>query len=145
MRLIVNNPFVALANRQMTAPSRARMRAAQKRALAKVTDDRRVLNKVWRQWRAERRAAILNGPFGDAALELIGFLDTVAVADTAMIVGMIEAGPWRQADADTRFEILSLADAALVSLRERNKLPPFDDLLPGPPRDAFLQIRELLR
>ena len=54
-------------------------------------------------------------------------------------------GTWRNADDDKRFQILSIVNAAIVSLRERHKLPPFEDPLPGAPLNAFLVIRELLR
>jgi hypothetical protein len=44
-----------------------------------------------------------------------------------------------------RFEILALVDAAIVRLRERSALTPFDDPLPHEPPNAFQIIKELLR
>jgi hypothetical protein len=53
----------------------------------------------------------------------------------------MRSGPWRAADANTRFLILTLVDAAIIRLREAAELPPFDDL-----RDeTFVIIRKELQ
>ena len=62
----------------------------------------------------------------------------------AALVATIEQGPWRQADTDVRFEILSLIDGVIVTLRERHGFPPFDDALPDERLNVFLTVRELL-
>jgi hypothetical protein len=35
------------------------------------------------------------------------------------LVEFVKAGPWADADADTRFEILSLLDAVIIKRREK--------------------------
>ena len=52
--------------------------------------------------------------------------------------------PWYGADSDTRFQVLRLIDMALVQLRERHGLPPFNDALPDEPPTVFQIIREEL-
>jgi hypothetical protein len=64
--------------------------------------------------------------------------------DGAALVSLVEAGPWRHADRDTRFEVLALIDTAIVSLRTRCDLLPFDDALPGDRPNVFPLIREVL-
>ena len=62
----------------------------------------------------------------------------------AALIELIKGGPWRHAAAETRFEVLVLIDTAIVGLRTRCGLPPFDDALPGDRPNVFLHIREVL-
>jgi hypothetical protein len=140
----IPNPFLALAERQIANPVKARMKAAQKRALKKVADDRATLFKVYKQWQAGRREALLAGPYGDAFRDVMVALDGVTLADIDNIHAMVIAGPWRTAPADIRFELLNLIDAVLIELRERADLPPFNDPLPGDQPDIFQHVKEAL-
>lgn len=136
--------FLDLADRQIAAPVKARQHAAEKRAAGKATDNQGRLRLAWRRWRDEQREALLAGPHGDAARSLIAFLKTMTLDQGAALVATIEQGPWRQADTDVRFEILSLIDGVIVTLRERHGFPPFDDALPDERLNVFLTVRELL-
>lgn len=100
--------------------------------------------KLWRQWRQERIATLLAGPYSADAQALVQFLDDLSSA--AELIEFVKRGRWRQADADTRFLIASLIDIAIVEVREIRGLPPFDDALPfsDEPLTAFEQIREIL-
>jgi hypothetical protein len=142
--------FLDLAERQIAAPRKARMRAAEARAARKAAADealaeRGEMFRRWKRWRKERVAAVLNGPHSDAARELVGFLESMTLADEAALLAFVKQGPWREADSDTRFEILALVDTAIVRLRERDELVPIDDPLPDAPPGAFLLLREWLR
>ena len=89
---------------------------------------------------------MLAGPRGTKARELLEFLQAMSLDDGPQLVEFVRAGDWHYADADTRFEILSLINTAITALRERQGLPPFDDGIP--PDDeptAFLAIREAFR
>jgi hypothetical protein len=141
--MAVNNPFLDVAARQIAAPVQARMRAARTRALRKALKERDDAHALWRVWRHERVERLLAGPYGADARALIEVLDRATLSSD--FVGVVRRGPWPCADADTRFEILALIDTAIIALRERQKLPPFNDPIGDAPRDAFLQIRELLR
>jgi len=137
------DPFLDLAARQIASPVKARMRAAQKRAMTKALKERDDAHHLWRLWRRERVEALLAGPHGDDARALVDFLEQMTLASTNELVNFIQRGPWREADDDTRFEILSLVDAAIIALREKVELPPIDDPIDG--TDAFLEIRSMLR
>jgi hypothetical protein len=142
------NAFLDLADRQNAAPIRARQRAVEKRAERKG-NGRDYLISSWRQWRDEpceirNRCALLASQQGDVARALITFLASMTLHDGTALVELVKAGPWQQADRDTRFEILRLIDAAIIALREAHGLVPFDDALPGEPASVFLLIREAL-
>jgi hypothetical protein len=142
------NAFTATGLRQISAPAMARQRAAGKRArraAEKAPDERAALNHGWRSWRRERLETLLAGPHGPAAGELIAFLAAMTLADAAALLARVAQGPWREADANTRFEILALIDDTIVELRERAGLAPFSDPLPGQPPNVFLLLREALR
>ena len=137
------NAFEQLAELQIPAPRKARQRAAEKRAEKAQTEKKQQLA-VWRAWRKERREALLAGPHAQAARELAGLLDTLTLNDGDELIERVRRGPWREADADTRFQILSLIDNALIALRERHGLAPIDDALPGEEPNVFLVLREEL-
>ena len=138
------NAFLDLADRQITAPVKARQRAAEKRAARKAVDSRDQLNVAWRRWHDEKREALLVGPHGDAARHLIAFLGNMTLDQGAELVALVKAGPWRHTDGDTRFEIMALIDAHIIKLRERSNLPPFDDALTSARPNVFPVIREVL-
>jgi hypothetical protein len=139
------NPWAELADRQMASPAKARQRAAERRAAA--DKERAALQKAWRAWRHERIAELLSGPYGEAAQALRGFLNEMRINDGPALVAAVEAGPWRDADSDTRHEILAIVDLSIILLREKSGLPPFSDALPfsDEPPTVFEIIREALR
>ena len=136
--------FLQLAERQIVTPRKARMRTAEKRAMRKALNERNAQMKLWRQWRQERIAQLLAGPHSADAQALVRFLDDLSSA--AELIEFVKRGPWRQTDADTRFLIASLIDIAIIEVREKRGLPPFDDAMPfgDEPLTAFEQIREIL-
>jgi hypothetical protein len=141
------NAFEELAERQIAAPRKARMRAAEKRAATaaeKALAERERMADMWRRWRRERVDQLVNGSHGEAARTLVAFLDAMTLADATALIALVEGGPWRAADADTRFLLLALIDGAIVTLRERAGLAPIDDALPGEPPATFQIIREML-
>lgn len=146
------NAFLDLAERQIAAPRKAQMRAAEKRtarriAMEKALDERDTQLKAWCAWRRERVEALLSGPHGQAARDLCGFLAGMTLASAGELIEFVRQGPWRSTDSDTRFEILSLVDAAIIRMREKHELPPFDDAAPfsDEPLTAFQIVRDQLR
>jgi hypothetical protein len=142
----MTNPFLDVAELQVSAPRKARARAAEKRAAAKL-DERDKLAEKRHAAQRKRLDALLAGPHGSAAQALIAFLQGMTLASAGELVEVVRAGPWLTADADTRFEVLALVDTEIVALRERHELVPFDDALPfsDEPPGAFLQLREWLK
>jgi hypothetical protein len=142
------NAFAEIGARQISAPAKARQRAVEKRARKaeqKALAERDTLHRGWKKWRRERIEVLLSGPHGNAARDLVAFLADMTLDDASALLTRVKQGPWRSCDADTRFEVLSLIDAAIIRLRERADMPAFDDPLPGQPPNAFLILRECLR
>ena len=146
------NAFLEFAEKQTPAAVKARQRAAEKRrataaekALVKAAAEREDLFFLWRRWRKERLDALLAGPHAVAAGELVTFLNAMTLEDGARLIEFVRAADWARADADTKFEILSLINAAITALRERAELPPFSDPLPDEKSTAFLILREMFR
>jgi hypothetical protein len=138
------NAFLALADRQIAAPIKARRRAVEKR-VRKAAAERELLSAAWRQRQGQRRDALLTGPYGDDARHLIGVLKGMAFDQGAALIRLIDAGPWRDANVEVRFEILALIDEHIVDLRARHGLPPFDDNLPDEQLTVFQIVREALQ
>ena len=137
------NAFLDLAERQIAAPPKSRLRAAEKRAARKAAEERAQFNAAWQRWRNEQREKLLAGPYGEQFQRLIGFLDDMGLHDSVALIGMVEA-EWKHADADMRFAALSLIDSAIITLRERHGLPTFDDPLPDEAPNVFQIIHEVL-
>jgi hypothetical protein len=134
-----NTPAVVKAHQRATAKRRAK---AEEKALQERDD----LFRLWTQWRHERVETLLSGPHGAKAQALLAFLQKMSLDDGPQLIELVRAGDWRHADPDTRFEILSLINTALVALRERHGLSPIDDGIPPDEEPtAFVVIRELFR
>ena len=142
------NAFLDYAEKQTPATVKARQRAAEKRratAAEKALAERDDLFHLWKLYRQERLDALLSGQHGDAARELVAFLRAMALDDGDRLVEFVRAAGWARADADTKFEVLSLINATITALRERAKLPPIDDALPDETPTTFIIIREMFR
>jgi hypothetical protein len=142
------NAFLDYAEKQTPAAVKARQRAVEKRrakAAEKALAERDDLFHLWKQWRREQLEALLSGPHGAAAQELVAFLQTMTLDDGARLLEFVRAAGRGNVDADTKFEVLALINHAITALRERAKLPPFDDPLDGEKTSTFLLIRELFR
>jgi hypothetical protein len=113
----------------------------QHRARNQALEERDRMVAIWRSWRKERLETLLAGPHGEAARELMATLEHMPPAP--QLIEMLRHGPWRTADADTRFLVLSLVDGAIVHLREKRGLPPFDDALPDERPNVFLLLQEM--
>jgi hypothetical protein len=146
------NPFLAFAEKQTSPAAKVRQLAAERRRLTaaekaatKALAEREDLFRLYKKQRRQRLDELLAGPHRAAAQELIAFLKTMLLEDEARLIEVVHAAGWVRADINTKFEVLSLVDAALVGLRERDGLPPFSDPLPHQTPSAFLVIREMFR
>ena len=139
-----DNPFAAFGETLApTKPPRKARDAA--RQVDKEQQDRERLFVAHRRWRKQAIDTLLNGPLSAAARVLVDFLDRMQSDDECGLIDLVRSGPWRDADADTRFLILVLVDAAVIRLRERAGLVPFDDPLRDEESNTFLTIRKLLQ
>ena len=142
------NAFIDFGEKQMSPAVKARQRAAEKRratAAEKALAERDSLHQLWKVWRKERVAALLSGPRAAAAQGLVAFLQTMTLDDGDRLIEFVRAADWARADADTKFEVLSLINASITALRERAELPPIADALPDEKPTTFLIIREMFR
>jgi hypothetical protein len=142
------NAFLDLAERQILAPVKARRRAAEKRAATRGEKALAERDAQFRHWQHEHRAeldAALAGRHGGALAALVAFLDAMTMESANALVEHVRADGWTSTDASTRFLVLRLVGEAIMRLRERNGLPPFDDPLFDQPPNVFLILRELLR
>jgi hypothetical protein len=141
------NAFLDYAEKQTPAAVKARQRAVEKRratAAEKALAERDDLLHLWKQWRRERLEALLAGPYAAAARELVAFLQAMVLDDDdARLVEFVRAAGWERVDADTKFEVLALINITICTLRERAKLSPINDSLPGEEPTAFLILREM--
>jgi hypothetical protein len=143
------NHYLDYAERVLTVHDKRRMRRAEtraQRAREKELRERDELLVLWRKHHRAQRDALLAGQYGVVAQELVASIETMTLDDGAALIDRVVAGPWRSADADTRFVVLQLIDDVLARVRERNGLPPFDDALPfsDEPDTVFQIIRREL-
>jgi xanthine/CO dehydrogenase XdhC/CoxF family maturation factor len=139
----ISNPFAAFADRHARKPRPRRVSEKEAARREKAAEERAQLSAAHRRWRKDQIAALLAGPHGAQAL--VEFLNSMDLQAEPELLEHVRSGPWHDADEDTRFLILVIIDAALVRLRERQGMPPFDDPLPGEAPSAFLELQEWLR
>ena len=94
------------------------------------------------QFHREQLAGALVGLHRDVLTRLMAQLK--AQRSARELVNFVAAQDWSVVDADTRAIALFEINNAIVTLRERRGLPPFDDPLPGAPPNAFQVIRKIL-
>jgi hypothetical protein len=144
-----DDPYARLAEKLIVNPVKARMRAAKTRAerkAAKSINDKQIQFELWRKWHHKQTKKLLTGPFGKDIKTLSAFLERMTLTDGENLIHLIERGPWRDVDQDTRYLVLSLIDSRIVYLHETEGWPPFDDTMPflDSKPTLFLRIREML-
>jgi hypothetical protein len=101
--------------------------------------------KMFRAWKAfhhEQLAEALTGLHRDVIARLMAHLKKLRSARE--LVEFIDAQDWSAVDASTRLVALHEINAAIIKLRESQRLPPIDDPLWHEPLNAFLRIRETM-
>ena len=106
-----------------------------------LADDARPL-RTWREWHREQLEEALAGVRRDVLERLMEQLKDLRSARA--LVDFIAAQDWESVDADTRVIALFEINRAIAALRERQKLPPINDALPGEPLTAFQIIRGII-
>ena len=113
-----------------------------KTAAEKKLAEQRFEFRQWIRWRRERLEALLAGPYAELVQALLAFCKTMT--SPGALIEFVKAGPWSDADADVRFQVLMLLDAVIMKRREQMRLPAIDDPLPHQPDSAFLILRAWL-
>jgi hypothetical protein len=147
----MSNPFEDLADHGMTAPVKAKIRAAEKRAAMKPTAqeqesiDKRRLLRTHSRWRRRQIKEHLARPYWVEFRELAAFLRKMTINDADRLVDFVKRATWlKSGPYAARFCALMLVGDTIARLRIRNGLPPFDDSLPGEEPTAFEKIRDEL-
>jgi hypothetical protein len=97
---------------------------------------------MWRRYHAEQLEQALAGTYADVMKPLMAQLEDLR--STHALVDFIAAQDWGSVDTDTRTIALFEINRAITARRERQKLPPINDALPGEPLTAFQIIREII-
>jgi hypothetical protein len=144
------NAFIDAAERQLTAPTKRRLQAAEKRAREKrnkALRERDQQFQLWQKWHRKQCEALLAGPHHAPANTLIEFLKDMTLEQGAELIEIVERGPWRDSDVDTRYQVLRLIDHHIAHIRECAGLAPFNDALPfsHEPGTVFQILAEVLR
>lgn len=158
------NAFLATAERQQNAASKARDRGLERRmaklvvkseadapmvasAADKQMFENGVLLKRYRASIRQREEELRAGPHGREVAGLLLLLNNLTASSAGALVSYVLKANWlRQADQNTRLDVLSIVGTAIARFRVRSGVPPFDDSLPfsDEPPTAFEQIRKLL-
>jgi len=146
--------FEQAADRQMTAPAKAKQRAIDKRhdrgppPLSAQDKKLRDQAKQARRYRTERRRQLkeqYNGKHRQGWHELRKALRQMSIDTPERLIDHIAKARWiHGANLDTRYLALSIIGSKIVRLRECNGLEPFDDALPGEPDTVFQIVRSMI-
>jgi hypothetical protein len=103
------------------------------------------LLRAWLAWHREERKAALAGPHADMLERLFFILAELKPSSApTLLLAYVSAVDWSTVDLETRQAALHEIDAAVIKLRTRAELAPFDDGLPGDRLPVFLAIKSIL-
>lgn len=87
--------------------------------------------------------AMLDGEHGSDYAMLLAILRRMTLTSSAELVNYVRGAKWiKRCDASQKFTVLSVIDAAIIRLRERAGMSPFDDPIFGQPDNVFLVIKK---
>lgn len=96
----------------------------------------------YRRHKARERDELCNGQYGEHIKAVVAFLKTMTIEDANTLVVKVARAQWLlDSDIDTRHKVLSMIDDAIIKLRIRNGLSPFDDEIGDGTLTAFQLIR----
>ena len=151
------NPFEIQGNKQIVSATKAKYRAAEKRAAFrdakqpmvptpadKAIQERSVQVRNYHRWKRSLLKAQLMGQQKEQWKTLTRMLRTMTIEDSGNLIGYVRDAKWiHELDRDAKSILLSTIAAAIVRLRIVNGYDPFDDGLPGE-HTAFITIRDSL-
>jgi hypothetical protein len=142
----MSNPFEALADRQLTAPVKARIRASEKRAAMKPTQqEQESINqqrqvRMYRRWkRSQIREFAQRNP--QVFSDLRRLLRHQTLDNSELLLRFSRYHLRQLKSFHDRSIALGMIGTAIARLRVRNGLPPFDDSLP----DELPTVFEIIR
>jgi len=143
----MNNPFEALADRQLAAPVKARIRASEKRAatVKPTAQEQKQLDvsrqvRLYRRWkRGQIREFAQRNP--QVFSDLRRLLRHQTLHNTELLLRFSRCHLRQLKSFHDRSIALGMIGTAIARLRIRNGLPPFDDSLPDELPTVFEVIR----
>lgn len=154
----MSNPFLSVADHQMSGAVKARHRAVEKRkvlrdaeapmvktGLDKEMEEAAKLKSNYLRIKKQEKLDLLNGPHGKDVRGLIQLIDSLTIDSASALVTFVMSAEWIQkASLPLRYAVLELAGNAIMRLRIRHAMAPFDDSLPGEEPTAYELIRKHL-
>jgi hypothetical protein len=128
------------------APSVARRRTMMRRDADKLERERAARSRLLRAWHVhhrDQRKAVLAGVHGPMFERLLAILKELPQSQ-ATLLAFVRGIPWPTIDEDARYVALHEIGRAIVSLRERQGLPPFSDPLPGERENVSRLIKQTM-
>lgn len=146
------NFFEQMGDRQIVQATRAKRRAAAKRApmvpVTALEKEQRRQQFQARRWRHDRRRRIreaVESAEHPGWKDLARILRRLDLERPEELLEHIQNAKWlSEAELDIRYLVLSIIDTAIIRLRERNGLEPFDDALPGEEPTVFELARRMI-
>ena len=108
-----------------------------------LVDNGRLL-RAWKKFHRDERDAVLAGPHARTLEGLFQAFSAIEHVAPVQLIGFINAINWSAVDHQTRCITLHELSTAIVRLREKRGLPPFDDPLWGAPPNAFQVIQKII-
>ena len=136
----MTNPFEALAAVQMNGAQKAKERSAERVRVRREERDRpptelekkqaesAILLSMYRKWRAEVKASILER-HRDGFAALLRLIRNLEYHNVHKVLTFVESAEWLlDADEDTKFSVLRYIDESICRSRIRQALPTWDDI-----------------
>jgi hypothetical protein len=98
------------------------------------------LLRQWRRWHRDEIDQAFTGPHGAVVARIIGFLEHMTIRSAPSLVALVRSQNWQTIEYGNRLIVLHEISSAITALRERHRLPPFDDAL-----DEKLSAFQLVR
>lgn len=150
----MTNPFELQGLRQVVAATKAKYRAAEKRAAKapmvptpaeKEVKERNIQVRHYYRWKRSLIKAQLMGPQKEQWKTLTQLLRKMTIEDSDKLISYVRGAAWiHDLDAEAKHVLLSVVASAIVRLRIINGYDPFDDGIPGEGPTAFVAIRDML-
>lgn len=104
------------------------------------------LSAAYNRDRRKRIDALCEGEHGEKIKDLSRFLRRMDLTSGRDLIARIEAADWAQGmPPNDRLLLLSIISGAILSMRERNGLPAFEDPIWDQPPNVFQQIKAILK
>ena len=149
----MTNPYEQFGHNFVTRKSACKPRVVQSEknapmvlhgAAKEIAEQTAQLRRYRQAWRTEIQT-LLDGPHGNGIHNLTSVLRNLTPDSAPVLLRALETMQWfKSADRHTRSLVLGIISEAIIRMREREGLPPFDDSLLDEPPTVFEICRSKL-